>query len=57
MLTSQGFGLIVELFAAVLLAAALTGFLVRRSQSWLVGAAVAFTILIIAVTIIIESST
>jgi hypothetical protein len=27
MLTSQGFSLIVELFAAVLLAAALTGFL------------------------------
>jgi hypothetical protein len=57
MLTSQGFGLIVELFAAVLLAAALTGFFLWRSQPWLVGAAIAFTILIIAVTIIIKAST
>ena len=57
MLTSQGFGLIAELFAAVLLVAALTGFFIRRSQPWLVGAAIAFTILIVAVTIIIEAST
>jgi hypothetical protein len=57
MLTSQGFGLIVELFAAVLLVAALSGFFVRHSRPWLVGAAIAFVILIIAVTIIIEAST
>jgi hypothetical protein len=57
MITSQGFGLIAELFAAVLLVAALTGFFVRRSQPWLVGAAIAFVILIVALTLIIDTST
>jgi hypothetical protein len=57
MLTSQGIGLIVELFAAVLLAAALIGFFVRRSRPWLVGAAIAFMILIVALTVIIDAST
>jgi hypothetical protein len=57
MMTSQGFGLIAELFAAVLLAIALTGFTIQRSKPWLLGAAMAFTILIVAVTILIQSST
>jgi hypothetical protein len=56
MITSQGFGLIAELIAAVLLIAALI-FTVQRSQPWLVGAAIAFMILIVAVTIVVESST
>ena len=38
MITSQGFALIAELIAAALLIAALTGFTVRRSLPWLVGA-------------------
>jgi hypothetical protein len=57
MLTSQGFGLIAELFAAILLAAALTGFFVKRSQPWLVGAAIAFVILVAALTVVIDAST
>jgi hypothetical protein len=57
MLTSQGLSLIVELFAAVLLAAALTGFFVRRSQAWLLGAAIAFVILVAALTVVIDAST
>ncbi len=57
MITSQGFGLIAELIATVLLIAALIGFTVQRSQPWLVGAAIAFMILIVAVTIVIEPST
>jgi uncharacterized membrane protein len=57
MITSQGFGLIAELIAAVLLIAALIGFTVQRSQPWLVGAAIAFMILIVAVTIVVKSST
>jgi hypothetical protein len=57
MLKSQGFALIAELFAAVLLVAALSGFFVRRSRPWLVGAAIAFTILIVALTVIIDAST
>ncbi len=57
MLTSQGLGLIVELFAAILLIAALTGFFVRRSQAWLVGASLAFTILVAALILIVDAST
>jgi hypothetical protein len=57
MITSQEFGLIAELFTAVLLVAARTGFFVRRSQPWLVGAAIAFVILIFALTLIIDAST
>jgi TRAP-type uncharacterized transport system fused permease subunit len=57
MLTSQGFALITELFAAVLLVAALSGFFVRRSRPWLVGALIAFMILIVALTVIIDAST
>jgi hypothetical protein len=56
MITSQGFGLIAELIAAALLIAALTGFVIWRSQPWLVGVTAAFVILIVAVTIIINSS-
>jgi len=51
------FGLIAELFAAVLLAVALMGFTIQRSKRWLASAAMAFTILIVAVTILIQSST
>ena len=57
MITSQGFGLIAELIAAAMLTAALAGFAVRRSQPWLVGVAIASIILVVAVTIVINSST
>jgi uncharacterized membrane protein YgaE (UPF0421/DUF939 family) len=57
MITSQGFGLIAELIAAALLIAALAGLIIRRSQPWLVGVTVTLVILIVAVTIIINSST
>ena len=51
------FALIAELFSAVLLVAALSSFFVRRSRPWLVGAAIAFMILIVALTVIIDAST
>jgi hypothetical protein len=57
MITSQGFGLITELIAAALLTATLAGFAVRRSQPWLVGVAIASIILVVAVTIVINSTT
>jgi hypothetical protein len=57
MMTSQGIGLIAELIGTALLVVALTGFSIRRSQPWLVGAAVAMTILVVAVTIVVEAST
>jgi hypothetical protein len=57
MITSQGFGLIAELIAAVLLIATLTGFVIQRSQPWLVGVAIAFMILIVAMAIVVDSST
>jgi uncharacterized membrane protein YccC len=57
MITSQGFGLIAELMAAALLTAALIGFAVERSRPWLVGIAITFTMLIVAATIVTESST
>jgi hypothetical protein len=57
MITSQGFGLIAELIAAVLLIAALTGFAIQRSQPWLIGLVIAFMILIVAMTIVVDSST
>ena len=57
MVTSQGFGLIIELIAAALLVAALAGFPIQRSQPWLVGVGMAFAMLIVAVTIVIKSST
>jgi len=57
MMTLQGVGLIAELIGTALLLAALTGFSIRRSQPWLVGVAVAMTILIVAVTIVVEAST
>jgi hypothetical protein len=57
MITSQGYGLIAELITTALLIAALIGFTIRRSAGWLMGATMAFMILIVAVTIVIESST
>ncbi len=57
MITSQGFALIAELVAAVLLIAALSGFVIQRSQPWLVGVAIAFMILIVAMIIVADSST
>jgi uncharacterized membrane protein YgaE (UPF0421/DUF939 family) len=57
MITSQGFGLIAELIAAASLIAALMGLIIRRSQPWLVGVTAALVILVVAVTIIINSST
>jgi hypothetical protein len=57
MITSEGFGLIAELLTAVLLIAALTGFVIRQTRPWCVGVAITFAMLIVAVTIVIESST
>jgi hypothetical protein len=57
MIKSQGFGLIAELIAAASLIAALMGLIIRRSQPWLVGVTAALVILVVAVTIIINSST
>jgi hypothetical protein len=56
MITSPGFALIAELVAAAFLIVALTGFTVRRSRPWLMGTAMAFVALIVAVTIVIEAS-
>jgi hypothetical protein len=57
MITLQGFALIAELAAAVWLIVALAGFGISRSKPWLMGSAVAFVTLIVAVTMLIESST
>jgi hypothetical protein len=57
MITSQGYGLIAELIAAVLLIAALTGLFVQRSKPWLLGVTTAFMILVVAATVVIASST
>ncbi len=57
MITSQGFALIAELVAAILLIAALSGFVFQRSQPWLVGVAIAFMILMVAMIIVADSST
>jgi hypothetical protein len=57
MITSQGFGLIAELIAAALILITLAGFAVQRSQFWLAGVAIAFVVLVAAVTIVIQSST
>jgi len=57
MITSQGYGLIAELITAVLLIAAVIGFITRRTRPWLVGVAITLALLIMAVTLVIESST
>jgi F0F1-type ATP synthase assembly protein I len=57
MITSQGFSLMAELIAAALLISALIGFILQRSKPWLLGIGTAIVILIVAVTIVIESST
>jgi hypothetical protein len=57
MVTLQGFALIAELAAAISLIVALAGFGVCRSKPWLMGSAVAFVALIVAVTMLIGSST
>ncbi len=57
MITSQGFALIAELVSAILLIAALAGFVIQRSQPWLVGVAIAFMILMVAMIIVADSST
>jgi hypothetical protein len=57
MIKSQGLALIAELAASALLIVALTGFTIGRSRPWLMGAAMAFAILIVAATIVIEAST
>jgi hypothetical protein len=57
MITSYGLGLITELIATVLLIAALTGFAIRRSQPWLIGVAVAMTLFVVAVTIVVRATT
>jgi hypothetical protein len=57
MITSQGYGLIAELIATLLLVAALAGFTTQRSQPWLVAVGIAFTILTVAIAIVADSST
>jgi hypothetical protein len=56
-ITSHGVGLIAELIATVLLIAALTGFMIKRSAPWLVSVAMAMVILAVAVTIVVEATT
>jgi hypothetical protein len=57
MITSEGFGLIAELIAAAMLIATLIGFAITRSQLWLISVVITFMILIVAATIVIDSST
>jgi len=57
MITSNGFALIAELAALICFIVALAGFGIRRSKSWLISSAVAFVVLIAAVTMLIELST
>jgi hypothetical protein len=57
MVTLQGFALIAEVAAALWLIVALAGFGISRSKPWLMGSAVAFIALIVAVAVLIESST
>ncbi len=56
-ITSYGVGLIAELIATALLIAALTGFMIKRSQPWLVSVVLATGILVVAVTIVVEATT
>lgn len=56
MVTLQGAALITESIAAICLIAALAGFGIRHSKPWLIGAAAAFAILIVAATVMIELS-
>ncbi len=56
-ITSHGVGLMAELIATVLLIAALTGFMIKRSQPWLVSVVVAMVILAIAVILVVEGTT
>jgi hypothetical protein len=56
-LTFHGIGLMAQLIATVMLIATLTGFMIKRSQPWLVGVVVAMVILAIAVTLVVEATT
>ena len=55
MITLKGFALIAEFTAAVWLIAALAGFRISRSESWLVSSAIAVVALLVAVTMLIDS--
>jgi hypothetical protein len=57
MITLKGFALIAESVAVAWLIVALAGFGISRSKSWLAGSLLAFVVLIVAVTILIDSST
>ena len=57
MLTLHGVALLAELFAAASLAIALVGFAKRREVPWLVCCGAATLALIIAVLVVVESST
>jgi hypothetical protein len=57
MITLSGFALIVELVALAGLVVALAGFGISRSKSWLAGSLLAFMVLIVAVTVLIDLST
>ncbi len=57
MIASQGYGLIAELIAAMLLIAGLTGIFLQRSKPWVLGVTMAFILLIVAATVVITSST
>lgn len=55
-LPAQGIALIAELVAALALIVALVGFRVSRSLPWLVGSAIAFIVLMAAVTIVVSAT-
>ena len=57
MITLNGFALIAEMASVIALIVALAGFGISRSKPWLVSSAVAFIVLIAAVTMLIELST
>ncbi len=57
MITLQGDALIAELIAGALLVIALAGFAISRRTIWLFGTMVALVLLLLTVTIVIESST
>ena len=57
MVTLKGFALIAELVAMIWLIVTLAAFRISRSKSWLAGSLLAFMVLIVAVTILIDSST
>ena len=56
MVTLQGSVLIADVFAAILLIIALTGFIISRLRICFVGSIVALLLLVVTATILIETS-